>query len=217
MREIYVGARTVSQVDAERWIVEYFDEASNRTTNKPYAYPAYDALDTGSSPNELNDGDLLAPTLLNAAPTIAAFYSLQSARGRLQEALGQIDPELTLAEAVANSTVDRLLGNLVAVLDDRRLYGVRLTTLLKVLHRKRPKFVPLYDRFVKMCYVGSTVSHPVTYRRSVPTATYALDVARAICNDIESQAVEFRRLSDIAPGIPPLRLIDVLAWKLGRN
>ena len=80
MTEIRVGGRLGPEEDARRLIAEYFDGPTNRTSKRPYAYPAYDGLETGSGPNELNDGDLLAPTMLNPAPTVAAFYSIQSAR-----------------------------------------------------------------------------------------------------------------------------------------
>src|SRR4051812_9429632 len=69
----------------------------------------------------------------------AAFYSLESVRNVLQAGLARIDPHLDLVQAVAESTIDDLLGALVSVLDERRLHGVSLTTLLKVLHRKRPQ------------------------------------------------------------------------------
>jgi hypothetical protein len=53
----------------------------------PFAYPYYDGLVTGSGSDDLNDGDLLAPTLLNAAPSIAGFASLQRKRTELIERL----------------------------------------------------------------------------------------------------------------------------------
>ncbi len=39
-----------------------------------------------------------------------------------------------------------------AMLDYDRPPGVRLTKLAKVLHRKRPRLLPLYDRYVRACY-----------------------------------------------------------------
>ncbi len=62
-------------------------QAGDQHSASPYAYPAYDTYDSGSGPFELNDGDLLAPALLNAAPTVRAFYSLQRVRPQLIEAL----------------------------------------------------------------------------------------------------------------------------------
>src|SRR3712207_5998495 len=133
---IRIGGRCCSTTEAEGWITDYFSP-KNRTSPAPYAHPAYDLYDSGSGPFGLNDGDLLAPALLNAAPTMRAFYSLQRVRPDLIKALKQVPLDVTLADAVAGQTMPQLLGNLVAVLDGpERPGGVRLTTLLKVLHRK---------------------------------------------------------------------------------
>jgi len=67
----------------------------------PYAYPFYDRMDTGSGPDELDDGDLLAPVLLNVPVTIVAFRSLQAMRNNLQGGLAHIPTTLTLQDAVA--------------------------------------------------------------------------------------------------------------------
>jgi len=186
---------------------------------KPYAYPAYDTFDAESGPDELNDGGLLAPGMLNAAPTIAAFYSLQRMRKHLQQRLAAIDTALTLAQAINDGSVDALLGGPVDVLDATpRPYGVRLTTLLKVLHRKRPLLIPLYDRFVKACYVGTGDDFPIQRRRTIPTPDYCVDLVKAINRDITSQQPAFATLASTVPvGTPPLRVIDILACKLGRT
>ncbi len=96
---ITVGAREVTSDQARNWLTDYFDAAKNRKDRKPYAYPAYDKFNAGSTPNELNDGDLLAPGMLNAAPTIAAFYSLRNARGHLQQRLATIDGLVDVLDA----------------------------------------------------------------------------------------------------------------------
>lgn len=216
---VRIGAAEVTMSDAHQWLGSYFDETGNRTRKDPFAYPAYDRLDTGSGPDVLNDGDLLAPTLLNAAPKIVAFFSLQRTRERLQDALSVIDAGLSLSDAVAAGTTPTLLGNLVSVLDDPAagMQGVRLTTLTKVLHRKRPAFVPLYDQFVKACYVGRTPEHPVAYRSQVRTDVYFVDVAAAISADLDAQPEAFAELAAQVPDVSSLRLLDVLAWRAGRR
>jgi len=215
--DVQIGGRTVDYDRATRWIDVYFDAKANRVARKPYAYPAYDGLITGSGPEELNDGDLFAPTALNAAPTIAALYSLQSVRDDLEAGLGQVPTDLTLEAAVADGTLENRLGNLVSVRDrDGGLRGVRLTTLLKVLHRKRPLFIPLYDQFVKMCYVGPKPAFPIPSRSRSTTAAYAIRLAQLMCRDMESPT--FARVAGAAPtDVSPLRVLDVLAWRLSRE
>lgn len=174
-------------------------------------------MDTGGDADVLNDGDLLAPTLLNAPPTVVAFYSLQWAKPRLNEVLPTIPRDLTLAQSVNDGTLDGMLGDLVAVLDDpdRRMRGIRLTTLLKVLHRKRPLLIPLYDQFVRACYVGGTAEYPVPRRKKVDNTTFIVDVATAINTDLEAQPAVFDELAVLAP-VGKLRVLDVLAWHTGK-
>ena len=214
---IRIGGRWCSTTEAEGWITEYFSP-ENRTSPKPYAHPAYDADASGSGPFELNDGDLLAPALLNAAPTMRAFYSLQRVRPRLVEGLRRIPAELTLQDAVATGVMPALLGDLAAVLDaSPRPPGVRLTTLFKVLHRKRPLLVPLYDQFVGACYLGDGDAFPVRRVRTRSWRDYAVAVATAVSDDLSTQEAAFAELHRLAPQVTALRLLDVLAWKVGRR
>ena len=214
---IRIGSRSASVTEAERWVAEYF-APENLTRARPYAHPAYDTYDTRSGASELNDGDLLAPALLNAAPTVRAFYSLQRVRPQVTAALARIPVDVTLGDAVAAGTMPALLGDLAAVLDETpRPAGVRLTTLLKVLHRKRPHFVPLYDQFVGACYVGDGDAFPVHRARTRSWRDYAVAIATAVSEDLSSQQAAFTDLHRLAPQVTTLRLLDVLAWKLGRR
>jgi hypothetical protein len=85
--DIRIGAHLVDYQTAHRWVMEYFNADVNFTAKRPFAYPAYDKLQTGSVPDKLNDGDLLAPAMLNAAVGVAGLYSLQRIRPQLEEAL----------------------------------------------------------------------------------------------------------------------------------
>lgn len=214
--ELRVGGRTTSLEEAQAWVSAYFDRDRNIASPRPYAYPAYDELDTGSSTDELNDGDLIAPTLLNAAPSVRAFYGLQDLRDELTAALAATPVDVTLHEAVADGTVDRRLESFVGVLDTRRTWGIRLTTLTKVLHRKRPRLLPLHDRFVHACYVGGT-GYPVATARNRTWAAYYTAIARGIAVDLNDQSDAWTHLANLAPdGVTKLRILDVVAWNLGR-
>lgn len=119
---IHVGGRRVDIEKAAFWIKDYFDETADREAaalgkGPVYTYPAYDRLATGSGPNELNDGDLPAPLVLNAGPSIKAVYSLQRVRPKLEHFLAATPTDLTLRTAVAKGAHTKLLGALVSVLD----------------------------------------------------------------------------------------------------
>ena len=213
-----VGALKVPMAEATVWVREYFDADANLRSKAPYAYPAYDGLDTGSGPNELNDGDLLAPALLNVRPTISAFYRLQAARPHMQGALEFTGPDVTLADTVADGTLPERLIRFVGVLDTHDLPGVKLTTLTKVLHRKRPRFMPLHDQFVDACYRGPTDAYPVRRVRKRTWVKYWSEVCTAITRDVEAQPTQWASLREGAPRrVSELRILDVVAWNAGRN
>jgi hypothetical protein len=119
--------------------------------NGTYAYPAYDGFESQADPNRLTDGELLAPILLNVRPTIRAYYSLQSTRPELENWLDTVDVDQRLdAQDVDLAHLGRLFGVL-----DKGLPDVRGTTLAKVMHRKRPHFIPLYDEMVRRLHGAS--------------------------------------------------------------
>jgi hypothetical protein len=213
-----VGGLQVSLSQAEDWVRNYFDADANKTSRKPFAYPAYDALATGSHSDELNDGDLLAPTLLNAAPKIAAFYALQSARERLNAGLKATPTGVTLHAAVEDSSLERRMQALIGILDDDRPQGVKLTTLTKILHRKRPDFMPLHDKFVSACYVGPHQRFPMSSEKGRSWTQYWVIMATEIDLDLVTQAENWARLGKLAGGdAAALRVFDVVAWKAGKE
>ncbi|MFF2937067.1 DUF6308 family protein [Streptomyces mirabilis] len=220
--KVRVGGRSVEFEVAARWVRSYFDESANRAAaaakgGKPFAYPAYDRMATGSGPDELNDGDFLAPLLLNAGPTIAAVYSLQAVRPVLEAGLAAIPQDLTLQTAVARGRHGPLLQGLIGVLDaPGKVPGIGLTKLTKVLHRKRPLFVPLFDQQVKACYYSTHVNYPMHPAPGRPEAVFFSTLAECMTRDIEEQPEQWEAMAAQAPDdVSLLRILDVVAWNLG--
>ncbi|WP_370087670.1 DUF6308 family protein [Streptacidiphilus sp. MAP12-16] len=212
-----VGGRLTPLGRAVHWVTQYFDATANQTGKNPYAYPAYDDLHTGSSPDQLTDGDLLAPTLLNAAPSITAFYTLQALRPTLEAALAAIPPDLTLQDAVRTGRHHELVGELFRCLDEQKTPGVQLTTLTKVLHRKRPLLIPLHDRHVRACYVNDGPTYPMRRTAGRTWAHYTATLAASIADDLDRQAEQWAVLRSCVPDIGLLRILDVVAWNTARQ
>lgn len=214
--EIQIGRVVISLETASTWIREYTNAARNLVGERPYAFPAYDCYDGGTTePGRLTDGDLLAPGLLNVPVKIRSFYGLQLVRGQLEAAL--MDPvlEKPLAEIAAPAELRPVVRALYEVLDDAatRPWGVGGTTLSKVLHRKRPYSVVLHDRWVRACYVGNDAPVPSANGRS--WGDYMVLITDAIWQDIVSQPAAFSVLRGAvgAPGhLSDVRLLDILAW-----
>lgn len=209
-----IGNRSVSTDQATTWIAEYTSDKVD--PKKPYGYPWYDTFDTGPS-NLLVDGDLLAPVLLNVRPSIAAYAGLHRSIPALNAVLADISPTASLLSTADLSPI----GRLYSILDTDRPYGVRATTLAKILHRKRPGLVPLYDREVRACYFNEhTKNLPrLTTSRTEPWSEFMVRVAAAIRDDILSAQAEWTSLATNNGSNPPigvLRAFDIVAWRCGR-
>ncbi|WEV78809.1 DUF6308 family protein [Janibacter cremeus] len=210
---VSVGRATIPMKPALDWIQAYTNRV-HVDSKKPYAYWAYDALDTGAGQDKFNDGDLLVPLLLNAAPTVAAFYRLRAMAPDLEIAL-EAFPDRPIVD-LSNSDIEARVAPLYAVLDEDhrhfRGHGVQGTTLSKVLHRKRPHSLPLHDKWVHRCYVGS--GRPIVKERGRSWAALMTLLSQEMAADIRRQPVQFEQLRRASSHseISDLRLLDILAW-----
>lgn len=180
-----------------------------------YSYPAYDTYEAGSDPHHLSDGDLLAPVLLNVRPSVNAFYSLQSIRPALDDWLAGVPVDQRLEEA-DDSHLEQL-GELFSLIDPE-LPGVRGTTLAKVMHRKRPNFVPLYDQFVWHTYVAAPTKRVSRATRRSWAAFITL-LAHEMQEDLHREGAWFDDIAGSAtgPSITRLRALDIVAWRAGKE
>jgi hypothetical protein len=124
------------------------------------------------------------------------------------------DPALTgsLAEST-QATVDAL-AHLFGILDDFSPNQVGLTKLSKVLHRKRPELIPLYDKNIRECYMRNG-GIPRAKRRT--WKEFSLLLLPAIKHDLVSQMDRWLEIAALAsgPAITPLRALDIIGWHIG--
>lgn len=193
-------------VDApDQLLLDYVDVRNG------FAYPAYDTLVTNGSAT-LVDGDLLAPALIGAEVDRGRFQLL---RDLLPDIAGVGDlPPVALQDA-GDADVDRV-AQLFAVLD-RAPYagrGVRGTIISKVLHRKRPDLVPLYDSRIFECYTA-TGALPRAQDRG--WAEFMGLLCRQMRDDLRAEQEAFDHLeqlcADAGAPLTRLRILDVLVWR----
>jgi hypothetical protein len=208
------------------------DEVIDRATHymqspdawKPFAYPWYDNYDTAAPPTVLADGDLLAPVLLNAAPDLTAYRTLYRCRDVLESALRRV------AEVAAGPPggsqwpeMDAAIGGLYAPLDERRGGHVTGTTLSKVLHRKMPAYIPLYDSKIFWIYCSAPVVRIEPQpERKLTWAEFMSMVTREIRRDMhEPDAVDLieavQKLAADEQPITALRAWDIIAWQAAKS
>lgn len=187
------------------------------TRGTGWSYPSYDGFDATRSTGPLNDADLLAPVLLNVGRTysIELYEALQAASARLNTLIDQIPVSARLAEATEDELT--IIGDLFASLDGAGIRGARGTVLAKVLHRKRPGFIPLYDNQVHRVYVGPK-PFPIQRARTRSWREFMIEFSRAVRDDLQAEADFWSQVVALAvdPPITDLRALDIVAWWAGR-
>lgn len=211
MTTLKVGGATVEFDEAKGWAWTYLHERP-RTS----AYPAYDGY-PGSANDLVGAQDLLAVVLLNVSNNpIPVYYGLESLtpsiNDRLQDAA--MVGELADADSATLEAIVRLFG----VLEAAPAKYVRLTTLSKVLHRKRPNLIPLFDDNIAYCY-SECVGAPVPFEDGRSRADYRLKWLKAVQEDLANQLSHWEDIAAMAPGpkITPLRALDIIGWELGNR
>ncbi len=186
-------------------LLDFLDERNS------WSYPAYDRLVTNGSP-ALVDGDLLAPNLIGTAVDRDRFLLLRELVPRLA---GVADLPAVALQDADDAAVERVAG-LFAVLDEAPYAGrgVRGTILSKVLHRKRPDLVPLYDSRIFESYTAPGALERAAHRTWREFMGLLLRQMRA---DLQAEARAFAALQRVAAGVGAdltrLRVLDVLVWR----
>ena len=176
-----------------------------------FAFPSYDRLITNGS-STLVDGDLLAPNLIGAEVDRGRFALL---REMLPALAGVADLPRVPIEEADDEAIGKV-ADLFAVLDQAPYAGkgVRGTILSKVLHRKRPDLVPLYD---------SRIFESYTAPGAIPRAAHRSwrEFMQLLCtqmrDDLRSEADAFDELVGVAGDagalLTRLRILDILVWR----
>lgn len=150
---------------------------------------------------------------------IKTYESLQNKRAALDEHLARIPLDLDLVDADADDLA--VLGDMFAVLDGPGVWGAKGTVLAKVLHRKRPRFVPLYDEQVRAVYQdGPDAPVPPPPRRTRRAwEDFVVLFAAAVQDDLRREKDFWAEIVSMAsePPITSLRALDIVAWKAGQR
>ena len=206
---ITVGGFTVPIEKATRLVRQYVTEYGN------WSYPAYDGYLQDATTDDVRQQDLLAAALLNAGQQpIPTYYGLLKILPEINRRLA--DPLLTGSLEEASEDTLEAIAHLYGILDDSPQHQVQLVKLSKVLHRKRPELLPLYDKNIWRCYsqFGDPVRVAPVKRRSdadrvrawLPQVQRDLREASDHWSDLAALATE--------PRISPLRALDILGWRL---
>ena len=191
--------------DGEALLLAYLDPAGG------YAWPAYDTLVTNGSV-DLVGADLLAPVLLGAHIDVPRYRLLTDLLPELG-AVASLPPRPL--EQASDADIEEVAALFAVV--DREVYrrrGVKGTILSKVLHRKRPDLVPLYDSRIYAAYTADGAIHREAHRE---WRDFMAILLRHMRDDLQRESAAFAVLADAARGergaeLTALRILDILVW-----
>lgn len=184
--------------------------------NGEWAYPAYDAYEGTEGP-EIGDADLLVVSLLNAGQrALPTYYGLKKLVPSMNEILAK--PELEGTFADANAATLSAIADLFGIIDKYPTPQVQKTKLMKVLHRKRPQLIPLFDENIRRCYseIGDAPVPPIKERTH---REFGVAWLPELQKDLREQLPVWNHIVGMAKIVPitPLRAIDIVGWRMGRK
>jgi hypothetical protein len=209
MKAVRLCAGTLEVEHPDQVLLDYVD------TRNGYAFPSYDRLVTNGA-STLVDGDLLAPTLIGAEVDRGRFALLRE----MLPALAGISTLPAVPLEQAGDAVVEQVADLFAVLDEAPYAGrggpsaIRGTIISKVLHRKRPDLVPLYDSRIFESYTA-----PGCIERSVHRSwrEFMALLCGQMRDDLQAETAAFDDLVGIAGDagalLTRLRILDILVWR----
>lgn len=212
MQPVTIGVMTAPFTEAEAFVRRYLTQPAEN-----WAYPAYDGYPGGPA-GELTAQDLFAPALLNAGISkLSSYYAFIALLPELNARLAHVPAGVSLGAATDPQL--EAVADLIALLDAPGLPGIRLTKFSKVIHRKRPQIVPLYDKHIARCYQDGPDA-PVSSVRGRTWRDFSLQWLAAVRSDLASQPDTWADLARLTPPdgptITPLRALDIVGWGLGQ-
>jgi hypothetical protein len=153
--------------------------------------------------NEFTADDLLAVTFLSVRFSAAAAHSVLESKGRtLSERLERVGEDVDLAEV--EEPIDAHWAPWKLYDELRSIKGIGLTKATKLMARKRPRLIPIYDSVVAK--VTNTVDQQWVPLREALRQNPSTSMERL-------QGLHER--AGLDPRVSALRVLDVIAWMDG--
>lgn len=160
----------------------------------------------GASPNSFTPDDLQAVAFLSADIGVrAAVELLDRQRARFETLLAAVGPDRDLVDEAEPITADWPATVLNHAL--RELPDIGPTRASKLIARKRPRLVPIYDSVIdKHVLAGSgRLGEPMRL------------ALRADDGALHRHLLEVRAAAGLNEAVSALRVFDVIAWREGRR
>jgi len=180
-------------------------------------YELYDGVEVPED-NQLRVAEIALSTMLNSrisGNTGAAIW--REARTRVEEALADIRPGVDLLDVPQGDSIPDEPGISRAITAICRVPRSKLSVATKILHKKRPGLIPVFDSVVEGHYWPRWC--PTVKGRS--WGDYAVALTRLVHKDMLSVASELRdlrcALREAGKPLTGCRILDALMWAVLSN
>ena len=181
----------------------------------PRAFAAYD-LPVDHSPDAFTALDALAPVLLSVRMTYAEVVPMFASTGPHRELRDAIDAVLADPACRAADFLELDLAAdpgpwsvvMQAFRAAYRVHRIKAVTVSKMLHRKRPHLVPIYDREVHRFYLG-----PPNQRHAAHEAFWPALQADLRRESAWLTATVATHQGSAGGKLTPLRAADIVIWE----
>lgn len=153
--EFYLYSAGTNIPDAYEHIRRYCGLADQSGARQVWGYQYFDARPTLAE-NEITPEDVAATAALNMRFTRHSLEGFLAARDVIHDALGSIPPDVSLEDA-SDELIQVIEELLLGLCEGQgrfafKIPGAGRAQISKVLHRKRPRLIPLYDRVISDRY-----------------------------------------------------------------
>lgn len=202
--EVDIGQYLDATQNPAQLVRDYFAPLSSTDSGCAYSGAKFDSFAGGGDRadvcNQFTADDLVAVTFLSVeVPAHAAIGIMETAVGSLSQLLAEIPADVDLWDADesdvdASSPANRLFAELTSLRD------IGWVTANKLLARKRPRLLPVYDNVVKNALQPNRQSYWLPLR-----------------HDLQSEATRnkldrIRADAGIDESISLLRILDIVVW-----
>ncbi len=173
-------------------------------------YPMYDGVPVAHD-SRLTVPDIALSTMLNSRTSGNTAGAIWRAREQVEQGLTKIPANIDVLGVPADAPIPGADGISQAITAMCGIRRVKLSVATKILHKKRPALIPIFDSVVESCYMPICDT-----ARGRSYGDYAVALTRLVHKDMLGLAGELKGLENemAANGTPmtALRILNVLTW-----
>jgi len=213
-REIHIAGRSFGDID--ELVARYCGVPLNGNPPEIWAFPYYDLIEV-DGPDRMSSLDVVASAAMQ--PRISredyGYFGDHRIRDAWSSWLRELPEEATLGRRASPAVVDHLQGlfEVLHSLESPNGHIPSLSLLTKVLHRRRPHLIPIFDRSVVDFY------RPVTRQRGESSWPLLVEALDRDLSEVHNYEVLDRIAAEVMDAIgqrydrlSALRCLDIAVW-----